>query len=243
MANLHVTTAKVGADPSASTVVLPAFNLAAGNLVAVAVSNSSDNQSVLSIADSAGNTYALATGSKIQDATTGTFEWHYAKNALPHAANVITITYTAAVTFRYASALQYSGPDTVSPFEAAAFGTSELSPVTSAAFSPAGAGNLNVVATIVNTGVAWDPAANYVLRGAGSDPQGTADRLDAPAGSQTASMISDSNGHHLIVVASFKPPGAGGNVALAMPIGSLVASAATVPTYIVNSGQIVIRPV
>jgi len=95
----------------------------AGNTLIVCVGASTNSATVLGVTDTAGNTYTKVdhVGSALAD--TYREEIWYAKNITGHAANDVTVTWSAAVPFRGIIVLQYAGLSTIAPFDATAKGT------------------------------------------------------------------------------------------------------------------------
>lgn len=104
----EVTRVVGGFPASASTIPATAFVATAGNLLVAAFWP--DNGSVSSVADTAGNTWHVAT-------TGGGQQWaiYYAYNCLGHAANVVTATLSGATVSRAFMVRQFSGVPTTDP--------------------------------------------------------------------------------------------------------------------------------
>lgn len=193
----------------ATTIAATAASVSAGNLLVVGINH--QTSTVTGIADLAGNTFASCAGP-----VTGAFvvELWYAANTIANASNVVTVTFAASTAARDIHVLQYSGAATSSPCETSAVGTSGGGAVTSASFSPAIAGNLNVAAANSNNGAStWTAGAGYtvesqVISGSGED-FATEDRLSAVSGAQTASITPSSGNNEAIAVASFKAAAGG----------------------------------
>ena len=163
----------------------------------------------MSIADTARNIYTLATNSRVQVASgvQVDLEIWYAKNITGNASNVVTVTWNKSTNSSGLVVLQYSGADTVNPFEGATTGATTGTSVTSNGFSPAASGNVDVAG-------GWDAVQGTLAAGANYkveavESSSTAlngeDRLNAPAGAQTASISDSGNaGNIVIAVASFR---------------------------------------
>lgn len=190
---------------SSSTVAASAIAVTAGNTIIVGV-GSNIAQSVLSIADTAGNTYVSAAF----QAASGSHnvEIWFCATAIANASNIVTVTFTAAVTDRDIHVLQYTPPDAVVTCETGATGFSGTAP-TSSSFSPAAAGNLNIAVCGSNNGAAtFSASAGYTVEvtthAGGSFDTGTADNVNAAAGAQTVTMTPSAGNVMQMSVASFK---------------------------------------
>lgn len=92
---------------SGTSLALPAASLTAGNHIFVFVRYETTTATV-SVSDTAGNTYTALTEQVTSQGAIG--RWFYCLNAAGHASNVVTITWSAARTYRYAYSLQYHKP-------------------------------------------------------------------------------------------------------------------------------------
>lgn len=199
------------ADNGDTTIAATAASHTAGNLLVVHVMGSETANTVSSIADTAGNTYTQGTSCRITSAAVGFTDIWYAKNITGNASNTVTATLSGTTTFRRIVVDQYSGADTVSPFEVCATGSAAASTsVTSGSFSPAAANNVNSGgASSDATQTPFSAGTNYTLRATIGDVA-SEDRIGAPSGSQTASISGAVSANWLFSVASFKQAGAAG---------------------------------
>lgn len=115
-----------------------AFNLTAGNGVAVGVRWETDNGTTISsVADTAGNTYTRV-ASTLSSIGQFNIEWWICQSAAAgHATNDVTVTFSSSNPyFKAAAAIQYSGQATSGTVDAVAVGNNTLAnEVISAAFS------------------------------------------------------------------------------------------------------------
>lgn len=180
------------------------MNVATGNLLVVGMGNNA-NALVVSVTDTAGNTFFHATGSDV--AFSGTTDFWFAKNTTSSVSDVVTVnldvTDTADIFL-----MQYSGADRTSPFEIGVATTTGVTStlITSPTFAPASAGNVNVYLTSESTAGTWTPGGNYVRRADGANAFGMfAERLGAPAGNQVATAtISPATLNLQLSLASFR---------------------------------------
>ncbi len=104
-----------GDNSSGTTLNLTAFTATAGRTIVVTAGHETSDVT-MSVTDTAGNTYVALT----ERAHSNGDNWvqiFYAKNITGHAANVVTITFSSAVSYRAGSAREYSGLSTSAPFE------------------------------------------------------------------------------------------------------------------------------
>ena len=88
----------------------------AGDLNVVVIGWGDTVATVISVTDSAGNTYAVAAAPVQGTALSQTI--YYAKNIAASASNTVTVTFSQAATFPDVRAAEYSGLDTVNPLDA-----------------------------------------------------------------------------------------------------------------------------
>lgn len=115
MAIAFVSTGSGNGSSASTTLALSAINLASGNFVC-ATFKSEGGVTLSSVADTAGNTYTLLTGTTyaVGDAAlTGA----YAMNTASHATNVVTGTFSGSASWRQGGCIQYSGVATTSALD------------------------------------------------------------------------------------------------------------------------------
>lgn len=118
MAIAFVNSSGANADASSDHIDAAAFVATTGNTIVVLKSTFiAGGSSVVSVTDTALNTYTLCGTIGVGDADT-IIECWAATNITGHAANVVTATFNVASTFRYIVTLQYSGLATSSVFDA-----------------------------------------------------------------------------------------------------------------------------
>jgi len=108
---------------------IAAYNQAAGHLIVVFTSTFEGAGTVSSVTDTAGNTYVrVLAGQGEQNNSTNVFgQIWYAKNCLGNAANVVTVNYSASITFSWCAAVDVAGADTSSPLDTSAVNTGAAS--------------------------------------------------------------------------------------------------------------------
>ncbi len=206
----RVNSASLGDNAAAATIAAPATSHTAGNLLVVYIAWAGTTVTVTGITDTAGNTYSQCTGALASDVNAGRSDLWFAKNIAGNASNVVTVTFSASIDFRRIAVFQYSGADTVSPFEVAVNTSGTGTSLTSPSFSPAASGNVNVAGGDQSaSGNTWTAGANYTL-GPLPGSSYTEDRIAAPAGAQTASITNSAAITILMSLASFKAAGGGG---------------------------------
>lgn len=135
MAIALVNRAQGGNSGSATSITSPATAHTAGNLL-VALISCSQGSSVSSITDTAGNTWIQA-GEEWVGASTNRKRIYYAWNCLGHAANVITVNFVAAVTYRVVVVQQFSGVDNVrNPYLDFRVGSGSGTAISTRSFNP-----------------------------------------------------------------------------------------------------------
>ena len=110
-------------------------------------------------ADTAGNSY-VSTGLRIADFSGSFQELWVAQNVAAHAAAVITVTFSGAVSFVAMGAGQYAGMRTSGAVDVTASGVTSIGgPVTSGAFTTTQADALIVLfASVTTTATSWSTA-------------------------------------------------------------------------------------
>ena len=194
---------------SGSTIAAPATNHTSGNLLVVfTVCYSADATEIVSITDTAGNTYTKINGTPDTVPLLYVEMW-YAKNVIGNASNVVTVTYDGSYWVRGIQVLQYAGCDTVDPLDQTAIGkgstgttgiTADVTTTFADEVLVAGDGIYNNVTHTAGTG--------YTIRTSlgGSEPSygSTEDMIVEEIGTYNASFSYSSNTPWAIVMASFK---------------------------------------
>lgn len=182
-----------------------ALSTTTGNAIIVTISESAAGDDVSSVTDTALNTYVHATGCyQASDNSYGNSDVWYALNITGNASNVVTAHFGGAgVQYPRAGQVQVSGLASSSPFETCAVNHATGTSVTSASFSPAASGNINIVAMGQGGGGTSTAGASYTLLGSVNV---TEYQTNAAAGAQTASYTYSSSTALNISVATFKSP-------------------------------------
>jgi hypothetical protein len=186
--------------------VVPAQTHTAGNAIAVGIWTPFGSVTVSSVTNTAGDTFTQCSGSRIS--VDQSIEWWLATSSAGHASDKIGVALSTARGCQIV-VVEFSGQAASTPFETAATGSSSASTtVTSASFSPASSGNLNLAYSgqYNSAGGAYTAGANYTLLINGTTYNTQCEqRQSAPAGAQTASITQAANDDNVITVISIKP--------------------------------------
>ncbi|HUL99358.1 MAG TPA: putative collagen-binding domain-containing protein, partial [Mycobacterium sp.] len=175
-----------------------------GNLNVVVVGWYSTNATITSVTDSAGNTYAVAAPLKHSSQMYQAI--YYAKNIGASAAgNVVTVKFSAAVQFADIRLAEYSGLDTVNPFDTTSSGTGSPATATS--------GNVTTSKPVELLVGAGDTSGLFTAAGSGytkrviTNPDGDIleDRVVTATGSYAATAAQ--SGDEVMQVVAFKAAG------------------------------------
>lgn len=163
---------ELAASGSSTTIVLPAQNVAAGNLLVLGLrweGGGVSDATTASISDTAGNTWQLvgylSPGGGSETERIGLF---YTLAAAAHATNVVTATLSASRSFRQADCAQYSYDGTIELGDTGSgLSTTNVVPVTSSPALDADAGDLALGwVGYFQSGNVFTPAAGYTARDA-----------------------------------------------------------------------------
>jgi chitodextrinase len=180
-----------------------------GDLNVVIVGWNDTTATVKSIADTKGNPYVLASG-PIQVSGTLTQSIYYAKNIVAAAAsaNKVTVTFSTSAIYPDVRILEYSGIDTVNPFDGGAGATGTATTTDSGALTTAYANDLLIGANIVSTSTAA-PGTGFTQR-VETNPDGdiTEDRVVTATGSYHATATLSAAGPWIIQIVAFRAAGA-----------------------------------
>ena len=196
-----------------TTIALPAQSLTAGNTNIVAVSNFA-SRTVLSVTDTAGNTYTKRGSTISGDASHGLEIWTV-DNCLGHASNVVTATYNDVASYRTLQSGQYSGLLSSGSFDASSAGTLPSSSTTQVASSVATTASDDLV---IGLFLAWGSARTLsssgtsTLRVVDATPADVAwvDRNAATAGSYSTQVALNTAEQYFGASIAFKQAGGGG---------------------------------
>jgi hypothetical protein len=204
-----------GGAPSSLTAA--ATSLTTGNAIVVGARwfDPTSTVSVVSVTDTAGNTYAagpaqLTSGSGEQLAI-----W-FAMNMTGHASNIVSMNLSGTVQYWGIVHNQYSGLATASAYDTTANATSGGGTMTSSAFTTAQADELLfALAQVANVGQTWSPTAGggYTIRVQdASNVTVLQDKVVSAiqTGVTTSIDCSDSGSAKSMLVATFKAAAGGG---------------------------------
>lgn len=201
---------------SASSIASTAQSHTTGNLIVVGVrwlrSSSQDSNTPT---DTAGNTYALI--SQV-DRSSDRIEMWYAYNVTGNASNVVTVTFTAAATYRVIGVVEFSGVLTASDpkDQAPTGGGAAATSVSTGSFTPAESNEVSIAwsqcANIPNT---WTPDTSYTSAVQDSDTICMMQYLINPAtSSQTVTATTGGGQTKSILAVTFKQASGGGGVVI-----------------------------
>ncbi len=200
--------AEVADGTGGTSIGTAAFNASAGNLIVVGCRNSFSNGMVVTVSDTALNTYTPITSAS--QSGNDLFSNFYAKNITGNATNVVTCHYDNAGQYISVQALQYSGASTSAPLDAFASGTATAgsSSVTSSTFSTVSATEISVcMGANSNVSNTYTAGAGYTLRGTNTGLSFTEDQqFTVTKTNVTCSVSWAAGGGDVaeIVVATFK---------------------------------------
>lgn len=201
----YVNTANNSADAGATTIATAATSLTAGNLIVCAVVWTGVG-SITGFANTAGDTFAQASGAKYTSPNSDSVDIWYAMNSLGSAINKSTATFSVSQTFRRIICNQYSGAATSSAIDVStnqfvAAGTSISATLITTAAS-------DVIVAAVGSSVAqtYTQGSGFTLESTiqGTDTQ-SEDEITTTAGSYAVAMSGLNSGRFFMTAASFKP--------------------------------------
>lgn len=213
-----------------TTIVSPVLACSAGNTIIVGVSSYTfgGKRTVSGVTDSAGNSYSRCGSAEGGDANHGQEVW-VASNISAHAANAITVTFSASATYRVVAVTQYSGLAALNVFDAA--GAGQLSPV-GTSFVTNAATTTQADELCVGFYVNWDSApaslsasAPNTIRYAAAGDVAIVDRIVSATGSYSVTLNSPTNSQYYHQLRTFKGAGGGSySETLASIVGSLASA-------------------
>ena len=182
----------------ASSIAAPAFNLAAGRLVLVALKWETSTGTV-TVADTAGNTYVALTVKS--DASVQSVQIFYCLSSTANASNVVTATLPAGATFRNIFVIPYT-PSGAASFVAESNGAGNSTLPLTGSFTAA---NLGFAVVSNFGGLASSPNAGWTEQADQGPNNGSSadDRIDTPGGTITAGCTIASANPWVIAAASF----------------------------------------
>ncbi len=180
----------------------------AGDLNVVVVGWNGSSNTVSSVTDKSGNTYALAVGPTIVSGYL-TQSIYYAKNVTAAAAgaNVVTVEFASAANYPDIRILEYSGADPNNPVDVVAAATGKSSTSTSASATTSNATDLIFGANIVTTTTSG--AGSGFTKRLLTSPDGdiAEDKMVKATGSYNAKAPLSSSGEWIMQMVAFRTPG------------------------------------
>jgi hypothetical protein len=177
----------------------------AGNLNVVVVGWNDSTAAVKTLADTKGNVYTLAVGPTVQTGV-ATQSIYYAKNIAAAAANgnSVTVTFTTAAIYPDIRAAEYSGLDTVSPFDVSVGTSGSGTTSSSGPVTTVNANDLLIAANLVQTGTngAGSGFTSRVITAQDADI--LEDQIVTIAGSYTATAPISPSAQWIMQIVAFK---------------------------------------
>jgi hypothetical protein len=178
---------------------------AGGDLNVIVVSWNDDVSHVLSVADTAGNSYRPAAGTSVQSASApASIAMYYASNTVAAASNRVTVTFNQAVPYPEIVAAEYAGCDTLAPFDVGSAATGSSVTSQSGTLNTSGTNELLVAGNYVfhtTTG----PGPTFTQRLITYDQDILEDGRAVSPGSYGASATISQSGWWLMAAAAFHP--------------------------------------
>ena len=184
-----------------------------GDLNVVVVGWNDSTNSVSTVTDTKGNTYALAVGpTPVSGQLTQSI--YYAKNILAATAgtNAVTVSFSGAASFPDIRILEYSGADLANPVDVTAASTGSSNSTSSGSVTTTNPTDLIFGANIVGT-LTSGPGTGFTKRLLTS-PDGdiAEDQMVTAAGSYSATAPLSSAGPWIMQLVAFRTPASGGDV-------------------------------
>ena len=190
--------------PQATVTVGYAAAQTAGNLNVVAVGWNDGTATVTSVTDSKGNIYSLAVGPTVLTGQAG-HAIYYASNIVGAAGNVnvVTVRFNVAAVYPDVRILEYSGLDTVSPFQTAIAASGSSATSNSGTLNVSSSNVLLVAANVVAT--ATSGAGSGFVNRVITSPNGdiVEDRVVTTPGAYSATAPLTSSGYWIMQVVAF----------------------------------------
>ena len=218
---------------SLTTVTVP-FTLAqtAGNLNVIVVGWNDSTAIISSVADSIGNTYAVAAAPVVQSGT-ATQAIYYAKNiaAAGAGANTITVSFATAARHPDIRIAEYSGLDPLNPLDTSAGAQGNTATSDSGSVVTANPNDLLVGANTVQS-TTTGPGAGYTSRGITGDGDILEDRVASASGNYNATAVLNTVQLWIMQMAAFRAAGSGGgtvpNIASLNPTSGPIGTSVTI---------------
>jgi hypothetical protein len=205
-----------GGAPSSLTAA--ATSLTTGNAIIVGARwfNPGGGTTVVSVTDTAGNTYVQGPAKFDSGSGEQLIVW-IAMNVTGHASNVVSVNLSAGVQYWGVVTAQYSGLATSSAYDATATDATFGTTLTSSAFTTAQADELLFcVAQVANTGTTWTAGTGYTIRAQdASQVTVIQDQIVSSIQTSVTADISSSDGgsSKSLLVATFTAAAGGGGTA------------------------------
>ena len=182
-----------------------------GGLNVVVVGWEDDTSNITSVADTKGNSYALAVG-PVRNTGHNSLAIYYAKSILAATAgsNTVTVTFNTAAAGPDIRIAEYSGLDTTSPFDVASSGLATSgTAMTTGTMTTTSANELIVGADQLSQ---WTSAvgAGFTQRVSTSHGHVLEDRIVTSLGAYTADATQGASGFWTMIGATFRVAGSGG---------------------------------
>jgi hypothetical protein len=190
------------------------FVINSGNLLIAIAAIPSSGGTVLTVADTAGNTYTRA-AIAVASATSTTEIW-YAKNSIANASGSITMTWGTAASNVAVHALQYSGINTLAPLDVAGSAVGTSAAANSGTITTTGLQDELLISAVrwAAAGSTAVAANSFTLQtiigtqGGISTPSMAEDRIiNGAPGQYFGSATTDASLGYGMVIASFLPAG------------------------------------
>ncbi len=180
-----------------------------GNLNVVVVGWNDSTTTVSSVADTKGNTYAVAAPPVVQSGV-ATQAIYYAKNIASAAAgaNTVTVTFNVAARFPDIRIAEYSGIDTVNPLDVSVGAQGSTATSSSGSVTTTNANDLLIGANLVQS-TSTAAGAGYTNRGITPDGDILEDRVVTATGSYSATAALDRVQQWIMQMVAFRAASGG----------------------------------
>ncbi len=204
-----------------------------GDLNVVIVGWNDSTATVSSVADTKGNTYALAAAPIVQSGTASQ-AIYYAKNITSAAAgaNTVTVTFNVAARFPDIRIAEYSGIDTVNPLDVSAGAQGSTATSSSGSVTTTNANDLLIGANLVQS-TSTAAGAGYTNRGITPDGDILEDRVVTATAGYSATAALDKVQQWIMQMVAFRAAGSGTS---APSIASLNPTSGPVGTSVTITG-------
>lgn len=217
----RVSTDNGGSSSGDTSIVTTGTSHTAGNSL-IALIAWGGSATISSISNTASDTFNLCTGTNGATPAGTNYAIYVAHSINGNASDVTTVSLSGSASYRSLIVVEYSGLDTTSTCETAAKGSGGTT-VTTASFSPAASGNLNIALGVPENSGNWTAGSGYTIVIEDSIDRAVQEQLSAASGAQTASMdFTSGSPQNGLTLASLKPSGGGGPVAAEPPKPTLL---------------------